>query len=38
MYTLESSLASLVSNGKITIEAAQSYALRPTELARLLKR
>lgn len=38
MYTLESSLASLVSNGKITIEDAQSYALRPTELARLLKR
>jgi twitching motility protein PilT len=38
MYTLESSLASLVLNGKITIEDAQSYALRPTELSRLLKR
>lgn len=37
MNTLEHSLADLVRSGKITLEVAQSYALRPEELTRLVK-
>ncbi|MBI3290574.1 type IV pilus twitching motility protein PilT [Candidatus Microgenomates bacterium] len=37
MNTLESSLARLVREGKITMETAKTYALRPEELARLVK-
>lgn len=36
MVSLESSLASLVNAGKISFEVAQSYALRPGLLAKLL--
>jgi twitching motility protein PilT len=36
MYTLESSLAQYVQQGKITREVAIQYAARPEELARLL--
>ncbi len=36
MKTIEASLADLVRVGKITVEQAQAYALRPTELTRLL--
>lgn len=38
MNTIEASLAGLVKQGKITIEVAQSYALRPDELTRLLRK
>lgn len=38
MMTLESSLAESVKTGRIGIEVAQSFALRPEELNRLLKR
>jgi twitching motility protein PilT len=37
MNTLEMSLASLVKGGRITLETAQSFSLRPEELARLIK-
>lgn len=37
MSTLERSLAELVSTGKITMEVAQSWSLRPEELSRLVK-
>lgn len=36
MLTLESSLVSLVREGKITLEVAQNYAFRPEEVMRLL--
>lgn len=38
MVTLESSLAVLVKNGKISVETATSYALRPEQLGRLIRR
>lgn len=38
MMTLETSLASLVQSGIIGLDIATSYALRPEELGRLLKR
>lgn len=37
MITLETSLSKLVKEGKISTEAAMAYAVRPEELARLLK-
>ena len=37
MATLEKSLAALVREGKITLEIAQSWSLRPEELSRLVK-
>lgn len=37
MNTLEMSLARLVKSGKISLEVAQSYSLRPEELARLVR-
>lgn len=37
MSTLERSLASLVMEGKITMETAQSWSLRPEELTRLVR-
>ena len=37
MNTLETSLANLVKAGKVTVDVAQKYSLRPEELARLLK-
>lgn len=37
MMSLETSLAGRVREGKITIEVATSYAIRPEELGRLLK-
>lgn len=37
MMTLEASLADLVRAGKVSMETATAYALRPEELARLLK-
>lgn len=38
MNTLESSLANLVVDGKITVETAKSYAIRPEQLSRLIQR
>lgn len=38
MMTLETSLAAAVRDGKISIETATEYALRPDELGRLLQR
>lgn len=38
MVTLESSLATLIKGGKISLETALSYSLKPTELMRLAKR
>jgi twitching motility protein PilT len=38
MISLETSLAALVSEGKISFEVAQEYALRPQELLRLVGR
>lgn len=38
MNTLEKSLAELVKNGKVSIEVAQNYSLRPEELNRLIRR
>jgi len=37
MMTLESSLANLVTQGQVALEVAESYALRPEELVRLVK-
>jgi twitching motility protein PilT len=37
MSTIERSLAELVRNGTITMEVAQSWSLRPEELARLVR-
>lgn len=37
MQTLEHSLAAAIKAGKITVEVAKSYALRPEELMRLLQ-
>jgi twitching motility protein PilT len=37
MVTLEGALAKAIREGKISLEVAQSYALRPEELDRLLK-
>jgi len=37
MNTLEVSLASLVKSGKVSLEMAQSYSLRPEELNRLIR-
>jgi twitching motility protein PilT len=37
MSTLEKSLATLVRNGEITLETAQSWSLRPEELTRLVR-
>ncbi len=37
MNTLETSLAELVKTGRITLESAQSYSLRPDELTRLVR-
>jgi twitching motility protein PilT len=37
MNTLEMSLANLVKSGKINIETAQSFSLRPEELSRLVR-
>jgi twitching motility protein PilT len=37
MNTLEASLASLIKSGKVTLETAQSYSLRPEELSRLVR-
>ena len=38
MSTLETSLAALVNDGKITIETAKSFSIRPDQLTRLLQR
>lgn len=38
MITLETTLASLIKAGKISIETAQTYCLRPEQLSRLLRR
>lgn len=38
MNTLEASLAELVLGGKITMETARSYAVRPEQLSRLVNR
>lgn len=38
MNTIETSLAELVREGKITVETARAYALRPEHLARLIQR
>lgn len=38
MMTLEMSLAKAVTDGKITVETASSYALRPEDLGRMIKR
>jgi twitching motility protein PilT len=37
MNTLEMSLANLVKDGKISLETAQAYSLRPEELNRLVR-
>ena len=37
MNTIEMSLANLIKQGKITLETAQSYSLRPEELTRLAR-
>lgn len=37
MNTLEASLAELVREGKISLDVAQSYSLRPDELSRLVR-
>jgi twitching motility protein PilT len=37
MYTLENSLASLVKSGKVSLEVAQSWSLRPEQLTRLVR-
>ena len=37
MLNLEYTLARLVREGKVTIEVAQSFSLRPEELMRLIK-
>lgn len=38
MVTLDTTLARMVSEGKITVETAQSYSLRPEELNRLIRK
>lgn len=38
MNTLEASLATLVRDGKITMETAKSYAIRPEQLGRMVHR
>jgi len=38
MYTLESSLAQLVFEGKVSVDDAKNFSLRPDQLMRLLKR
>lgn len=38
MNTLEASLATLVRDGKITMETAKSYAVRPEQLSRMVHR
>lgn len=38
MSSIENSLAGLVKSGRITIDVATSYSLRPDELSRLLKK
>jgi len=37
MNTIEMSLASLVKSGRISLETAQSYSVRPDELSRLIR-
>ncbi len=37
MYTMESSLASMVKEGRISTDTAMSYSMAPDELARLIK-
>ena len=37
MNTIERSLAALVKTGKITLETAQNWSLRPEELSRLVR-
>ena len=37
MMTMENSLASLVRSGRVTMEVAEQFALRPTEFARLMR-
>jgi len=37
MNTIETSLAALVTSGKISLEVAQSYSLRPEQLTRLIR-
>src|SRR3990172_13178900 len=37
MNTLEESLASLIKSGKVSLETAQTFSLRPQELTRLVK-
>ena len=37
MNTLERSLAELVNDGKVTVETAQSWSIRPEELTRLIR-
>ncbi|MCK4588636.1 Flp pilus assembly complex ATPase component TadA, partial [Candidatus Woesebacteria bacterium] len=37
MNTIEKSLVTLIRQGKITLEVAQSYSLRPEELTRLVR-
>jgi len=37
MMTLETSLASMVSEGRVTLETASAYALRPDQLKRLVR-
>ncbi len=37
MNTIETSLAALVKSGKISLEVAQSYSLRPEQLTRLVR-
>lgn len=37
MSTIERSLANLIKEGKITLEMAQTFSLRPEELARLIR-
>lgn len=37
MYSLEDSLARLVSAGKVSLEVAQSYSLKPEDLIRLVR-
>ncbi|OGM13716.1 type IV pili twitching motility protein PilT [Candidatus Woesebacteria bacterium RIFCSPLOWO2_01_FULL_39_23] len=37
MNTIEMSLASLIKSGRITLETAQSFSLRPEELSRLMR-
>ncbi len=38
MFTLDSSLAQLTRDGKITLETARAYANNPDDLTRLLKK